>query len=121
MVIKAKFDNVLDDWLAFWTEQKTQHEGKQDSRDINYRNCDAYLKLIRIGKSALPFIKEVYQDDKFAEIGNFFGLWSVTKDILKEEFPTPEHILGNGLAARDYTRSFLEVYLLKSTHKTRQT
>lgn len=108
MSLEDSFDKAVDEWIVHCKS----HEVQFSSSILPVLDCDAYRKIVSMGKDALPLIRKVYDrnpDYNLAlEIVQAHGLSQAVREIVGEEFKIPEEMCGMILSIEEYTKEWLD-------------
>ncbi len=108
MSLEDSFNKALGEWIVHCKS----HEVQFSSSVQPVRDCDAYKKIVSMGKDALPFIRKTYDMDSehnFAlEIVKSQGLVQAVREIVGAEFKIPEEMRGVIDSMENYTKAWLD-------------
>ena len=117
--IEDKFNSAVEEWIEHCQDSKVIN----DSSARSVVECAAYKKIVSLGYSALPLIRQLYGQESDAEWVNFslsivkgHGLVNAVCEILDPEFQIPDDLQGKVRATEEYTKEWLDENMHKYVH-----
>lgn len=111
MSSEPNFEQALQEWIQHCNTSKVC----LSSSTVPISDCDAYRRIVSMGRDALPFIRQVY-DQKPEHLGLQIvqqpGLVRLVQEIV-QEFSVPKEMLGRVSEIRQYTKTWLDDYLAR--------
>ncbi|MBI5347273.1 MAG: hypothetical protein HZB66_01540 [Candidatus Aenigmarchaeota archaeon] len=102
------FHQAVEEWIKHCRNPRVQLSSSVEP----VTNCAPYRKIVSMGYEALPLIRQVYDRDSsdsfLLSILKGYGLVSVVREIVGDDFSIPEEIQGRISAMEDYTKRWLD-------------
>ena len=111
MSIDQKTREAFEAAVTEWKEHCDDVKFSSNPKD--YLNCDAYRKIVGMGKQVLPLVREKYTGSDDEAFFSIFGWVCVIQDITGKIVPIPDQDLGMIGNVRDRYIRFLDDYLQK--------
>jgi hypothetical protein len=81
--LEENFNSAYQDWRRHIRDNASHHSFSKP-----YLDCDAFRKIVSLGRSAFPFIRDVYAKEK-GEIGDPGIHWAYAVNKIEPEFKLP--------------------------------
>jgi len=104
------------DVIREWEEHCMRPEVVLSSIGGKVCDCDAYKKIVEMGKADLPMIRQLYDEktiDFASQMIKSHGLVKAVQEIVRDEFQIPTEIQGKLREMEQYTARWLNYYLIR--------
>jgi len=102
--IEEVFSQAVIDWKAHCNNLEIQISSNQSKRT----DCQAYRKIIGLGKDALPLVYEILTRKDYDTYFPIFGWVSVLYEITDGRYKVPDNLSGQVLNIIDHATNWLE-------------
>jgi|GEM_PF-3305984 len=111
---REEFNKAIEEWKGHC--EKTINS----SNPNDYLNCDAYRKIVSMGREVLPLVRSVYDSNSSSDFGldcvkNY--LTFVVRKIVGGDFKVPDGIYLGMRELEDYTKRWLDENMEKYLRK----